>query len=294
MGLLVLDFGGTSLKYALMNDKLDFLDRGILQAPRNCEDEFYSTIEKLYEKYSKNIDGLAISFAGRIDSETGFVYHGGNYSFIHEENLAKKLSRLFECPVSIMNDAECALLGEFKHGNLIGVNDAMGIIIGTAIGGSLLIDGEIYHGNHLNAGELSSIIVDPKDSRLTRLLFGHNTHTALTNNYAKHVGINKEGLNGKIFFENLDNEKLVVLENFSRNLANQIYNFQCILDLEKVLIGGGISQQPILIEMIQESVNNVFNSMHQFRVVPVEVVACKYGNDANLIGAVENYHNKLQ
>ncbi len=284
MKVLVLDFGGTNLKYAIMNENYELFDKNSVTAPKNNRDEFNETVKNIYNQYKDDINGVAISYAGRIDTTTGYAYHGGSYQFIKEENLKDYFEELFDCKVTIMNDAECALLGEHEIGNLKGIKNAVAIIIGTGIGGSILINDQIYHGSHFNSGEFSSIILDSNDKQLTRFWFVRNGYKALTDTYSKIKNLDYT-INGIQFFENLDEDKMQLLKQFCKDMAVVIYNFQCIFDVEKILIGGGISQQNILIDMIQQEVNQQFESLKMFQVIQPQVVSCKYANDANLIGA---------
>ncbi|OCN06203.1 hypothetical protein A4S06_00370 [Erysipelotrichaceae bacterium MTC7] len=288
MIILVLDMGGTNLKYALMNEKFDFLEKKAICSPIDSRKNFFETILNLYNQYKQQISGVAISLAGRVNTEIGYVHHGGSYQFIKEEFLQKEFEELFHCPVTIANDAECALLGEHRFGNLEGVQNAISIIIGTAIGGSILINGKIYKGSHCNSGEFSSIVIDPKNKDWSRYWFAHNSYQALTNKYAKLKNIDSSSVTGKIFFENIDedSEKIKILNIFCKDMANAIYNLQCAFDVEKIIIGGGVSQQPILINTINEEVKKIFKKMEMFHVVCPEISPCKYANDSNLLGAL--------
>lgn len=66
----------------------------------------------------------------------------------------------------------------------------------------------------------------------------------------------------------------------------QLYNLQYIYDPEIILIGGGISKQPLLIKMINEAIDDINKQTNQL-VIP-QVNTCKFYNNANLIGAL--YH----
>ena len=85
---------------------------------------------------------------------------------------------------------------------------------------------------------------------------------------------------------NKDNEKVIAgIDAFAKEVATQIFNVHIIFDCEKVAIGGGISAQPLLIELINKNMNEIFDNLH-FDVYHPEIVPCKFRNDANLIGAL--------
>ncbi len=74
---------------------------------------------------------------------------------------------------------------------------------------------------------------------------------------------------------------ILVFEN-----AKQIFNLQTILDPERFAIGGGISSQPIFIKYIKKNLDDLYDNC-PYNIPKAEIVACKFQNDANLIGAMQ-------
>ena len=68
--------------------------------------------------------------------------------------------------------------------------------------------------------------------------------------------------------------------------ATGLYNLQAVIDPDKIVIGGGISKQPILLEYLQKSLDKIYNSI-EIPIPQVNIVRCKYDNDSNLIGALQ-------
>ena len=108
---------------------------------------------------------------------------------------------------------------------------------------------------------------------------------------AKELGITKEELDGPQAFKycNEGNQKaLKALSEYCDILAMGLWNIQATVDPDKIAIGGGISQQPILIEYINKSLDKFYSKM-PIPIPRVNIVNCKYFNDSNLIGALANY-----
>lgn len=84
---------------------------------------------------------------------------------------------------------------------------------------------------------------------------------------------------------------MAALDEFCFYIALQFHNIQAIFDPEKFAIGGGISAQPLLIEKINEQYKKLFIPVFTLR--SVEVVACEFRNDANLIGAYYQLRTKM-
>ena len=97
-------------------------------------------------------------------------------------------------------------------------------------------------------------------------------------------------LDGRSFFAAAnagEPEALEVLRRFCHAVAVQIYNLTVLLDVEKVAIGGGISAAEALLPAIQAELDWLFERCTVMPAVKPELVRCRYGNDANLIGALK-------
>jgi predicted NBD/HSP70 family sugar kinase len=83
-----------------------------------------------------------------------------------------------------------------------------------------------------------------------------------------------------------------VVRRFSKRIAIFIFNLNTLLDLDKVAIGGGISRQAILLEMIREETEKLYTHPMYTGLFPAarapEIVQCRYFNDSNMVGAM--YH----
>lgn len=293
---LVLDFGGTAVKYALMDVERNFLEKGSQKAPTDSMDLLLQTIDGLTERFRNRFNGVAISLAGQIDREKGYVYRGGAYRFLENIPLASVLSQRYHVPVTILNDANAATLAEAQLGNLRNISNGMAIIIGTGIGAGLILNGNIVPGSNFYAGELSGIVTDRHDKTMYGTFCATNGTRTLLREYGTAVGVPPETLDGRRFFEKVSADKnaYIVLNRFCENLALQIYNIQCLLDLQRIVLGGGISQQSALIAGVQDQLDMVFERYARFHVQKPQVLACKFFNDANLFGALLNYETSVQ
>ena len=69
MEYLVLDVGGSAIKYALMNDELEFLEKGNYQHLKSSLEDFKKEVQNLYQKYQERVDGIAMSLPGLINKK---------------------------------------------------------------------------------------------------------------------------------------------------------------------------------------------------------------------------------
>ena len=121
----------------------------------------------------------------------------------------------------------------------------------------------------------------------------------LAKTVAKHTGEDWQIYDGlKIFgLANEGDEKVLAgLREFTDRLAVQIYNLNIYLDLDIIAIGGGISQQPLLHEYLQKSLDEVMKNIPLRKITPYvpepKITNCQFYNDANLIGALYHFMNK--
>lgn len=254
---LVLDIGGSSIKYALMTECVEFLEKGKVATPQDSIESFVNVIGDLYDKYKDKIEGIAISMPGLIDSKNGYARTGGWLRYNDDKYIVKILQERCPTKITIQNDAKSAALAEVWKGSLKEYNDGIVVVLGTGVGGAVVKDRKILNGKHFFAGEFSYIWTDTTfaiDS--TDNMWGYvNGASALNGAVAMAKNLAKEEVDGFKVFEFVnsgDKEAIDVLDKFTYQLAAQLYNLHCVLDTEVIAIGGGISEQDILIEYIQK------------------------------------------
>lgn len=300
--ILGIDVGGTFIKYALMNQDADILEKGEIPTPYESRDHFIDTLADLYEKYPEVI-GIAVSIPGGVDAEKGFITNPGNLSYNQNSNLKELLEKRIlkrtgkEVPVFLENDGKAAALAEVWKGNLQGVENGAVIILGTGIGGGIVINGEVLKGKNFFAGEMSFVLPDLRSSGFENVLAMNASTAALTGRSAKAAGLASEEVDGFKVMELLNQNHPGVSEVFDdvcEQLAGLIYNLICLLNVEKVLIGGGISRQPLIVDTIRKKTNEKISRVREagMPIPGVEVDVCRYFNDSNLIGALANFQKQ--
>ena len=293
MKYLVLDVGGTAIKYALMTEKLEFLEKGKIKTPRDSIENFIDNIGNIYDKYKNDIEGMALSIPGVLDSDTGYMYTGGSLEYNTDKNMLKVLGERCKTKIAIENDGKCAALAELWKGNLQECENGVVILLGTGVGGGIIKDKKLYKGKHFFAGEFSFIAVNRNVmSNNDKEWWGSlNGLDGLLDDFVKVKNLNRNEIDGIKFFEyanNDDKDALEILNKFTYKTALAIINLQCILDADKYLIGGGISEQDILIKYIKKNIDDYHSQFEYFVPKPV-VDRCKFRNDSNLIGALYNF-----
>ncbi len=280
MKILVLDIGGTFIKFAVMNERAEIFQRGKIPTPLNSRADFFDAIYKIFK--SNFAEGIAISMPGIIDAERGICLKSSALPYNDGCNIVDELEKICGVKVTIENDANCAALAEAKIGSLADVSDGFVMVFGTMIGGAVIKNHEVHKGKNFLAGEISFLSVNGE-------MFHKNCSVpALLKSYAQIKNLSIEEITGEKFFKAVtekEKDALACLDKFTRQIAVQIFNIQILLDVEKIAVGGGISEQEIFINLIRENLEKVYNSC-EIKFPKIEIVPCKFRNDANLIGAL--------
>ena len=135
---LVLDIGGSSIKYALMTECVEFLEKGKVATPQDSIESFVNVIGDLYDKYKDKIEGIAISMPGLIDSKNGYARTGGWLRYNDDKYIVKILQERCPTKIKIQNDAKSAALAEVWKGSLKEYNDGIVVVLGTGVGGAVV------------------------------------------------------------------------------------------------------------------------------------------------------------
>ena len=282
---LVIDVGATYTKYGYFNKEGFQCEHGKITTVCTNKKEFYQSLLQLK---TTNLKGVALSMPGLIDSFTGTIHAISLLPFLKKTQVKDELEALFDLPVSLENDAKCATLGEMWKGHLQNIQNGLFIVLGSGIGGTIIIDGHIINGPRHKAGEIGSLLMPLDQQYETMTNFGrHNNANTLIKKLSEIMQCKEDGIT---VFQELQNHPSAFqhLKIYCRQIAFMIYNLDYILDLDVVCIGCSISEQPLLLSSIQEEFDILRKKYQEDNHQPL-ITHCKHYNDANLLGAL--YHH---
>ncbi len=321
MKVLALDFGGSSVKYGVVDENATITNNGKFPAPLDSIEQLTDAVKEIYEEYKDDVAGIGISFPGNINPETGFLYEGGVYMKLYEKSVKELIQANCKCPVEIENDGKCAALSEAWKGSLKDVKDGIVLILGSGIAGGIIKDHKVHSGKGFNAGEFSYTITNPGDASITSCAYFASAALGITYKLCKMKNLDfavqdsaptleymdkifgdkfpKEEdrlkqikVDGKQFFKWVqegDSDAVKVYKDFVTALATLIFNAQICYAPERIVIGGGLSLADQIIPDIQKEVDRYykgFNLSDRFRA---EIVRSTYLNESNLYGATYNF-----
>lgn len=327
MKCLVVDLGGTFTKYCIMDEEANISEKGQVPSPVAGVQAFVDTITELYRKFEGQAEGLAISMPGFLDSETGYAKTAGAFLDMIGQNVFELLRPNIPVPISLENDGKCAALAEVWKGGLSDCQDGVAVVIGTGLAGGIIKNRRLHRGKHFTAGEISYLMIQPGNYTMQNMMCMPAAMMGLTMQVAIAKGVDPstleagalikragEGLtkaaggsgaagdaapeapqvkiDGPQIFKWLeegDPAVTAIYRRFIEHLALMVYNIQVIYDPERIVIGGGVSRQERLIPDIQAEVNKIKDMIKVVPTPEVELGACKFLSDANLVGAMYNY-----
>ncbi|NBV85652.1 MAG: ROK family protein, partial [Verrucomicrobia bacterium] len=158
-----IDFGGTSVKPALVQgDKI--VRRTVPFDPQNCTAaETLLSMEAAIRDLCSDLPGLVpvgIGLPGFVDNESGVVHGLSNVAGWDEVPVSRILSERLNVPVVLENDANAMAYGEWSYGAAANTRHAVCITLGTGVGGGLILNGELFRGAQMAAGELGHTSID--------------------------------------------------------------------------------------------------------------------------------------
>ncbi len=321
MKCLALDFGGSSVKYALVDHQARLECSGKLPAPLDSVDAFVDMVGKLYDWFCGEIEGIAISMPGHISSEEGILFDSGAYKALYGSNIFHLLKERCPVPMAMENDGKCAALAEAWKGSLAKCRDGAVIVLGSGIAGGIIKDRKIHSGRDSSAGELSYLITDPTQKTplccaymsaamhglCYRVCKAKNLDLSVQDSasilqwldgliqmpYAKPGGsLKKTKSDGIQIFKWLsegDPAVEPIYRNFIRSLAVVVHNVQICYAPEKIAIGGGLSLEKRIFEDLGKELQDYYRGMDIGETLHADIVKCRYLHECNLIGAMYNY-----
>lgn len=282
MVIATVDIGGTGIKFAAMSKEGEILDKQEIATPDDL-DSLLDWLKMLLSK--REYQGIAMSVPGAVDRKTGTIGGISAVPYIHGFSWYDKLAS-YELPIHLENDANCVGLSELlAHPEL---ENAACVVIGTGIGGAMIVNGRLHRGKHHLGGEFGYMTTLAPAEKLNNW-----SQLASTGNMVRYL-TEKSGQtdwNGRKIYQEAEAGNTLcqeAIERMNRNLAQGLLNIQYLFDPDVISLGGSISQNKTFIEGVRSAISYFVDRYEEYTVTP-EIVACTYQGEANLYGALVNW-----
>ena len=281
-----IDLGGTKTEGILLNQKLEIIERKRL--PTNQQEGYSSIINLIKNLVSdlkqKTDDSVSIGICtpGALSKQSGVIKNSNTQCLIGKD-IKNDLENVLKQKVSIENDANCFTLAESKLGSAKNFDMVFGVIMGTGVGGGIVIKEQIHNGRTNIAGEWGHHCIKPEGNScycgkrgcVETYLSGPALEKRWNDLSGKRQTISEILQNSdESMFATWKNE---LLENFALALGNVID----ILDPDAIVLGGGLSNIPFLYDEGQSYVHQqVFTDQ-----IDTPILKNKLGDSAGVFGA---------
>ena len=305
------DMGGTKILSAVIDAEGNILGTAKVSTKADAGtsvviDRIAASIQQAIGKSgvtAASIEAVGIGAPGPLDPETGVVIFAPNLGW-RDVPLKAELEARVGIPTFVDNDVNVGTLGEHAFGAGKGVQNIVGIFVGTGIGGGIILHGELFHGASKTAGEIGHIIVKadgPKCGCGVRgCLEALASRTAMTKQLQK--AIEKKGKksviskltdgdlsairSGVLAKAIRSNDKLTlkVFKKATKYLGIGIGSIVNFLNPEMIILGGGV------VEALDDTFLDNIRAAAEKYALPntldgVQIVRAKLGDNSGILGA---------
>lgn len=299
--ILGIDIGGTNLRGAVVSSNGEIIARDKIgsNADKGIE-KLVETLVSFVGKFDKyNLNAVGIGIPGIINKKTGVLTQAPNITGVTnyplKDNIFNKLNT--NIPIVIENDANCAALGEYWMGS--GKNKNVSMImftIGTGLGGGIILNNDLWTGEDGMGGEIGHMTINIHGPLCNCGNYGcietYVSAEALRRIVAEDSELQKKLKNTKKedipkklmeLAASGDKKAKKIWKELGENLGVGIANLVNILNVEMVVIGGGLSNAwELFIEDTRKEVKKRALTAPGERL---KIEKAVLGDDAGIFGA---------
>jgi glucokinase len=301
------DLGGTTIKLGIVTNTGRLIKKISVRTeaekgPKKVIDNIIAGINQLTSDSNTKISGIGIGCPGVVTPGKGIVENPPNLPGWKKVNIAKVISKRFNKRVNVDNDANAAAIGELTFGSGRKYKSFIMITLGTGVGGGIVINKKIYHGDFGAAGEIGHISIDYKGPKCNCGSYGcieayagnqylrdrvrHQLKKHPESKLWKIIGndLNKVSpRNVQLAAETGDAFAKSVIEELGFHLGSAFASLCNVLDVSVFIMGGGIAGfgKPLF-----DSIKKTISRRVMAPIRPrVRVLPAKLKNDAGIKGA---------
>jgi len=287
------DLGGTKIEAAALDDDGAWLARRRVATPRG---DYAATLDAIAGLLAEIEGGLGrcgsvgVGMPGAISPATGRVKNA-NSTWLNDRLLAGDLERRLERPVRLENDANCFALSEAHDGAARGAAVVFGVILGTGVGGGIVVEGKVLRGPNAIAGEWGhNPLPAPVDGErpgpacycgrrgcIETFLSG----PGLAADHLRATGQDQGAEEIVAAAGHGDPEAIATLARYEERLARGLAGVINLLDPDVIVLGGGLSRIARLYERVPAAwTRHVFSDR-----VDTRLLAPVHGDSSGVRGA---------
>lgn len=304
-----IDIGGTFLKAGVVTEDGNILATAARPTgfPRPVEDIIKDIAGAATDAVAKagltldDVSFVGCGCPGTVNQQTRLIEYAGNLGF-KQTPLVGELEKLLGKPVMAENDANAAMLGEWKAGAARGTQDCVCITLGTGVGGGVIAGGKMVRGVNSAGAELGHTVIDFNGvqcncgrkgcweayASVTALI--RQTQAAMMADLDSamwQLAPTLEEVNGRTAWDAMragDETGKAVVDQYIEYVGVGVVNMINVFQPEVLCIGGAISKEgDRLLQPLMEKA--MIEHYGKYSEKQTKICRCELGNDAGIIGA---------
>lgn len=283
---LVFDLGGSAIKYAKINAVGEILLQGNIINPTSTDFSLYcETLDEIIT-LCMPVNLLAFSTPGGF--KDGVISGISNLPCIHHFPIQKYFEEKYLLPSYFINDGSAGCYGEYCRGAGRGYHHAIMMVIGSGIGGGLVIDDHLVLGKDGFGGEFGHGLY--QQNFKTQTFANFHDFGSVGGVIYRYCAIKKLPVDmnlGKTIFDmasaDIDVDAVLVVNDFYDALATLIVGVNYTCDTEVVILSGPVTKRKDFLQQIELRLNDIESKMQTN--IKVNLKVAMYPETANLYGA---------
>lgn len=311
-GSIGIDIGGTKSLYALLDEDFEVVaEEKLRTVPRKggagaferAQARVIKHLLKAARRQRLSVRVVGVGVAGEVDMDQGVVKSAPNLRLLEGFPFRARLEKLTDAKVFVANDVHAALYGEHKLGAARKSRDAIGVWIGTGVGGALLVGGRLHLGATGIAGDIGNYLLHPvdtaRDAPRKEVLDNIASRTAIagdaaalaakrpSSKLAQLAGTDvKDITSGNLAKAIRKGDKAVekLVKSRAAVIGAALSNLVDFLNPDSVVLGGGLVEA--MPELLRREIDKSIRAHATERACkPLKVLVAKLDNHAGTIGA---------
>ncbi|MCH7573811.1 MAG: ROK family protein [Candidatus Marinimicrobia bacterium] len=287
------DVGGTNIDIIGLSKSGVVLGRKRVSTPQGSYPGTVRAIVELIHELEQELDmqgSIGVGIPGVVSAQTGRVKNA-NSTWLIGHPLDRDLASALGRPVRLANDANCFALSEAVDGSGAGADVVFGVILGTGVGGGLVVGGRIISGRNQIAGEWGHLSLpwpDPDEypgeacyCGLRGCIETFLSGPAFIRSYQAPTGKIPSAAEIVTLAGQGDARAEAALVKYEDRLAKALALMLNIIDPDVIVLGGGLSQIERLYENVPAKlVDHAFSDTIRTSILPP-----KHGDASGVRGA---------
>ncbi len=284
-----IDLGGTKVEAVLLDDEQKIVARERIPAEASFGvDRVLRNIEAVIAKTAGDYryEAVGIGTPGVYVEKDDRIYGASNSPAYETPGFVSSLEKRLQVPLVIENDANCLALAEFFSSCAGTYSHVLAVILGTGLGSGLILDNRLYTGPTGGGAEFGHTCIQ-FDGRLCGCgkrgcAEAYLSGSSLTRRFLETTGLELEVRDIYELYLKQEAAAEELFEDSVRRMGMFFANAINLLDVQAVILGGGVSNLPIWYEQVPPFMEEAIFGVPRG---PIPILKAKLGDSAGVFGA---------